>query len=148
MDDALRKNSYRLLDRSRAASKGYDSRKPRVAIKKTCSDAFNGLEPFDWQTDVCEAILLGLDVVLIAGTGAGKTLPFAMPLLMDQTKRKMVIVISPLNALEHDQVSTSDDHFQLTIYVFRLNGLKNWVSRLLRSTETYGARHSTRYLHM
>jgi ATP-dependent helicase YprA (DUF1998 family) len=41
--------------------------------------------------------------VVIAGTGAGKTMPFAMP-LVDDTKSKMVLVISPLNELEHEQV--------------------------------------------
>jgi hypothetical protein len=34
-------------------------------------------------------------------------MPFAMPLLVDKTKKKMVIVISPLNDLEEDQVSIS-----------------------------------------
>lgn len=48
---------------------------------------------------------MGLDCVVIAGTGSGKTMPFAMPLLVDITKKKMVIVISPLNDLEEDQVN-------------------------------------------
>ena len=54
--------------------------------------------------DVCEAMLLGLDCVVIASTGAGKSMPFIMPLLVDETCRKMVIIISPLNELEYDQV--------------------------------------------
>jgi hypothetical protein len=33
--------------------------------------------------DVTEAALLGISCVVIAGTGAGKTLPLVMPLLMD-----------------------------------------------------------------
>ena len=101
-----------LINQSHAAatlSRGYNSEKTRSTIKKTFSDVFNGQAPFEWQTDVCEAIILGLDSIIIAGTGAGKTMPFAMPLLVDQTKRKMVIVISPLNALEHDQVCISGD---------------------------------------
>jgi len=49
-----------------------------------------------------EAILLGLDTVVIAGTGAGKTMPFVMPLLLD--KKKKAIVISPLKILQADQV--------------------------------------------
>jgi ATP-dependent helicase YprA (DUF1998 family) len=67
-------------------------------------EAFNGLEPYGWQLDVAEAVLLGLDCVAIAGTGSGKTMPFAMPLLVDRTKKKIVLVISPLNDLEDDQV--------------------------------------------
>ena len=45
-------------------------------------------------------LLLG-DTVLIAPTGAGKTLVLAMPLLYHKTK--VSIVISPLRALETDQ---------------------------------------------
>ena len=49
--------------------------------------------------------MLGLDCIVIVGTGAGKTMPFGMPLLMDKASSKMVIVISPLNDLEAEQVS-------------------------------------------
>ena len=59
----------------------------------------------DWQLDVTEVLLLGLSCVVIVGTGSGKIMPFAMLLLADQTKKRMVIVISPLNGLEEDQVS-------------------------------------------
>ena len=41
---------------------------------------------------------------MIAGTGSGKTMLFGMPLLLDETKDKMVVVISPLNELEAEQV--------------------------------------------
>jgi len=47
---------------------------------------------------------VGLDCSVIAGTGAGKTMPFVMPLFLDP--KKIVVVISPLNALEEDQVNT------------------------------------------
>jgi hypothetical protein len=50
------------------------------------------------------SLILGLDCIAIAGAGAGKTMPFAMPLLMDQNKGKVVVVISPLNELEFEQV--------------------------------------------
>ena len=59
-------------------------------------------EPYCWQVDITEAITLGLDCILIAGTG--KTMPFGMPLLLDTSRKKMVIVISPLNELELEQV--------------------------------------------
>ncbi|KAI0692066.1 P-loop containing nucleoside triphosphate hydrolase protein, partial [Cerioporus squamosus] len=59
--------------------------------------------PYAWQVDVAEALWLGLDTAVIAGTGAGKTMPFVMPLLVDKTKKKKVIIISPLNELELDQ---------------------------------------------
>jgi ATP-dependent helicase YprA (DUF1998 family) len=83
----------------------YSSQLTREAIVKRCEEAFNGHKPYDWQIDVTEALLLGLDCVAIAGTGAGKTMPFGLPLLMDETRSKMVIVISPLNDLEVEQVS-------------------------------------------
>ena len=90
-----------VLQAARDRSSDYSSETTRkdlvtAAFKK----AFHGLEPYDWQLDVTEALLLGLDCVVIAGTGSGKTMPFAMPLLVDKTKIKMVIVISPLNDLE------------------------------------------------
>ena len=62
----------------------------------------------DWNhmsIDVTEAVLLGLDCFMIAGTGSRKTMPFAMPLLVDKTKKKMVKVIFLLNDMEDDQVS-------------------------------------------
>ncbi|KAJ7082066.1 P-loop containing nucleoside triphosphate hydrolase protein, partial [Mycena belliarum] len=52
--------------------------------------------PYDWQLDVSEAYLLGLDAVVIAGTGAGKTMPFMMPLLLHRDKYSLII--SPLKA--------------------------------------------------
>ncbi|KZT67037.1 P-loop containing nucleoside triphosphate hydrolase protein [Daedalea quercina L-15889] len=84
-------------------TRGYDSKNTRKIITDVASDAFDGKEPYNWQVAVCEAILLGLDCIVIAGTGAGKTMPFVMPLLVDETKRKMVVIISPLNELEEDQ---------------------------------------------
>ena len=86
------------------ASRGYDFKKTRATICKKFSDAFDSKEPYTWQVDVCEAILLGLDCIVIASTGAGKSMPFIMPLLMDETCGKIVIIIPPLNELEYDQV--------------------------------------------
>ena len=57
--------------------------------------------PYNWQLDVTEAIILGLDSIVIAGTGSGKTMPFMMPLLMDPTKK--IIIVSPLKVLQLDQ---------------------------------------------
>lgn len=55
---------------------------------------------YDWQLDTAESILLGLDAVVVAGTGAGKTMLFMLLLLSN--KKKMVIIISPLIALQED----------------------------------------------
>ena len=86
-------------------SRDYCSSKTREDLVISFKEAFHDLEPYGWQLDIAEAILLGLDCVAVAGTGSGKTMPFVMPLLVDRTKKKMVIVISPLNDLEEDQVS-------------------------------------------
>ncbi|KAJ7574044.1 hypothetical protein C8J56DRAFT_763459, partial [Mycena floridula] len=40
-----------------------------------------GKPAHSWQIDVVEAIYLGLDCILAAGTGMGNTIPFTMVLL-------------------------------------------------------------------
>ncbi|KZT02561.1 uncharacterized protein LAESUDRAFT_601365, partial [Laetiporus sulphureus 93-53] len=68
----------------------YSSEATRAEIVQQFRRVFDDLEPYDWQVDVTEALLLGMDCTVIAGTGAGKTMPFVMPLLLDQMKKKMV----------------------------------------------------------
>jgi ATP-dependent helicase YprA (DUF1998 family) len=95
--------AYRNLQKAReeaARKNGYDSTRTRSDLKSIFHDRF-GKDPYEWQLDVTEAILLGLDSVVIAGT-AGKTMPFMMPLLLDDKKK--VIIISPLKILQADQV--------------------------------------------
>ena len=77
----------------------------RAPLLLSCFNLFearSGKTPYDWQLDVTEAILLGLDSMVIAGTGSGKTIPFMLPLLAHP--EKMVIIISPLKVLQRDQV--------------------------------------------
>lgn len=96
------------LERARNHAKkewGYRSTDTREQIRNTFQACCPGKEPHDWQLDVAEAILLGLDCTVIAGTGAGKTMPFIMPLFAEGRK-KVVVIISPLNVLEEDQVYT------------------------------------------
>ena len=107
MSSQRQKSSVDLLDaawKTASETANYGSEATREAIVKKFEDVFDGKKPYDWQVDVTEALLLGLDCVAIAGTGAGKTMPFGMPLLMDESRSKMVIVISPLNDLEAEQV--------------------------------------------
>ena len=84
----------------------YDHAATRRSIEDKFRAAFDGKPPYAWQTDVTEALLLGLDCIVVAGTGSGKTMPFGMPLLLEEAKDKMIVVISPLNELEAEQVST------------------------------------------
>ncbi|KAH8087851.1 hypothetical protein BXZ70DRAFT_906862 [Cristinia sonorae] len=56
-----------------------------------------GYRPCLWQLKVARATLEGKDVVCVASTGSGKTLPFWMPLLF--RIEGIVVVITPLNLL-------------------------------------------------
>ena len=85
-----------------AEKQKYSSSATRQKLRDELSSHTNGIEAYEWQVDVSEAILLGLDCTVIAGTGAGKTMPFVMPLFVEP--KKVVVIISPLNALEEDQV--------------------------------------------
>ena len=104
--DAAKAHSKTLLQKAcdMAAKKGnYDSEKTRHDLGALFSERFgSGAEPYQWQLDVTEAILLGLDSVVIAGTGSGKTIPFMLPLLLHPDK--MALVVSPLKILQQDQV--------------------------------------------
>ena len=100
----LQSKSYRILERARAEAarkNGYNSQTTRTDLQRLFREQF-GKDPYDWQLDVTEAILLGLDSVVIAGTGAGKTMPFMMPLMLNKSKK--VIIVSPLKILQVDQV--------------------------------------------
>lgn len=99
------RNSATNLDQARqrsAQENSYSSTATRRKLKDELFNCTNGLKAYEWQVDVAEAILLGLDCTVIAGTGAGKTLPFVMPLFIKP--QKTVLIISPLNSLEEDQV--------------------------------------------
>lgn len=72
-----------------------------------------GSPPHDWQMDVTEAMLLDLDSIVIAGTSAGKTMPFMMPLLLELKSK--CIIISPFKVLQEDQVRCSYLCFSLMI---------------------------------
>jgi ATP-dependent helicase YprA (DUF1998 family) len=105
--EAIKINSQRLLQAARDALRkksGYDSRATRLEMK-TCFSDRSSLEPYDWQLDVAEALLLGLDSIVIAGTGSGKTIPFMLPLLIHP--EKMILILSPLKVLQRDQVQSS-----------------------------------------
>lgn len=63
---------------------------------------FGGHTPYNWQLDIAKAIILSLNTIIIAPTGVGKTLPFVIPTLY--SLEKITIIISPLIALQYDQV--------------------------------------------
>ena len=61
--------------------------------------------PCKWQADICQAVLEGnRDIISIAGTGAGKTLTFWLPLLF--RPNGVQIVVTPLNILGQQNIDT------------------------------------------
>ena len=69
----------------------------RTCLVNTLQLAFT---PDDWQVHLIRQILQGYDSIFCAGTGYGKSLIFEGLAVLG----KLVVVISPLKALEHDQV--------------------------------------------
>ena len=104
--EVIQNASQNQLQEARAAAqkqKKYNSADTRQGLTALFAERF-GSAPYDWQLDVTEALLLGLDSVVITGTGSGKTIPFMLPLL--QHPKKMILIILPLKVLQRDQVGT------------------------------------------
>ena len=99
-----RELSFKLLSNARTKRAGYDSQATRRALAESVTARYPAIQPYDWQIDIAEALALGLDATVIAGTGSGKTLPWALPLLLDENRDRICLVISPLNELEADHV--------------------------------------------
>jgi len=90
-------------------SRGYNFIETQKRLVEEFQARNNNMEPYEWQLDVSEALMLGLDCSVIVGTGGGKT----MPLYIE--KDKIIVVISPLNALEEDQVQQFIFHTKLLL---------------------------------
>ncbi|KAF8154045.1 P-loop containing nucleoside triphosphate hydrolase protein [Crassisporium funariophilum] len=127
-----RSKSYDILGNARlveaAKTKGYNSEQTRRKLETLFRQRF-GRDPYEWQVDVTEAILLGLDCVVIAGTGAGKTMPFMMPLLLDDSK--CILVISPLKVLQEDQAKRFE---KMKLTAAAVNG-DTWSQELQQKLE-------------
>lgn len=75
--------------------------------------------PFTWQLEIARSVLCGEDVVVDVGTGSGKTMCFALPLLQDDTD--IVVIVSPLTALMTDQVGTYTELIISAYIVYKAN---------------------------
>ncbi|TFK90448.1 P-loop containing nucleoside triphosphate hydrolase protein [Polyporus arcularius HHB13444] len=93
-----------------AVRNGYDYQATRRLMTTKFAAVSGGKIPYDWQLDVAEAMHLGLDCVVIAGTGAGKTIPYLLPLLLPANAKKTIPVISPLKSLQQDQAKRFNKH--------------------------------------
>jgi ATP-dependent helicase YprA (DUF1998 family) len=58
----------------------------------------------DWQASMIHRIRKGYDSIFVAGTGYGKSIVFEG--LAALRKKRTLVIISPLKALERDQVCT------------------------------------------
>ena len=74
-----------------------------------------GYEPRSWQLKLAEKVLEGHDAIGLAGTGAGKSLVFAILAVAAELAefQGLVLVVCPLKSLENDQVSDR-------IYLFKV----------------------------
>ena len=79
---------------------------PSEDIKAAIQQIF-GYEPRSWQLQLAEKVLEGHDAIGLAGTGAGKSLVFAILAVAAELAefQGLVLVISPLKSLQNDQVS-------------------------------------------
>ena len=79
---------------------------PKTVLKDVTSQIFRE-KPRDWQVKIMEKVLEGHDAIGLAGTGAGKSLVFAMLAIATELTgfNGLVIVICPLKSLQNDQVS-------------------------------------------
>jgi len=74
-------------------------------LREEIKDRF-GYYPHDWQVRAALKVLEGSDGIVVAGTGKGKTIVFALVGLAAELSGSdgHFIVVSPLKALEGDQV--------------------------------------------
>ncbi|OSC97242.1 P-loop containing nucleoside triphosphate hydrolase protein [Trametes coccinea BRFM310] len=104
---ARRARSHQVLQAARshaARTRSYDSRATRQAMHDAFERVSGGKRPRTWQLDVAEALVLGVDSVVIAGTGAGKTICYILPCLLPEFSEKTLVVVTPLKRLQDDQV--------------------------------------------
>jgi ATP-dependent helicase YprA (DUF1998 family) len=93
------------------ARKKWPRLKEKVAedrLKEEMKGQF-GYYPHDWQLRAAVKVLEGNDGIVVAGTGKGKTVVFALLALAAELSgsKGHYIIVSPLKALEGDQVCTA-----------------------------------------
>ncbi|KAJ9103833.1 hypothetical protein QFC21_002295 [Naganishia friedmannii] len=78
---------------------------PEDAISRKCEDLF-GYPPKRFQLEAAKALHAGRDVVVVSPTGSEKSLIERLPFLYsDIAKSSMLIIVSPLKALQKEQVT-------------------------------------------
>ncbi|KAE9385324.1 P-loop containing nucleoside triphosphate hydrolase protein [Gymnopus androsaceus JB14] len=88
--------------------------KERAAIRTQHTSSEKWSHPLrDFQINAIQHLLCGKDVLVHAGTGSGKTAIVAGPHVHPSSKGKVSIMVSPLIALQDEQVNTFKDEFKL-----------------------------------
>ncbi|KAI0040174.1 hypothetical protein FA95DRAFT_1469483, partial [Auriscalpium vulgare] len=82
----------------------------------------DGAKPF--QLEAMEAQLLGRDCIIHAATGAGKTGIAAGPHLAPSSKGKVTLFVSPLIALQNEQVSVLQSRYRATLRLLKVDTFK------------------------
>lgn len=77
---------------------------------REAAKAIFGYPPRDWQVDTAIQLLEGHDVIVVAATGAGKSMVFGLLAIAAELagSNGLVLVVCPLKALQMDQVSAKD----------------------------------------
>jgi ATP-dependent helicase YprA (DUF1998 family) len=101
VDDSGSEMSADDLEQTEVLTTESDEQLRTLAIEKTIR--ITGMTPRDFQVDTAVALHKRRDVVLVAGTGFGKTLAFVMPCFL--WKRNVAVILAPLNALQEEQAS-------------------------------------------
>lgn len=99
--------------------------------------------PHTFQLKAIESQLLQKDVLIHAGTGSGKTVVAAGPHAHEKCKGKVTIMVSPLIALQEEQVSTSETKKCFTTHI---NDSGRNISKGVWAV-CYGRKQCTWWLH-
>jgi ATP-dependent helicase YprA (DUF1998 family) len=77
------------------------------SVQAEARQLYNISKLHDFQIDTAKGLMNGEKRILIAGTGAGKSIVWVLPALALQLKKQegMIIIISVTKAMQDDQVS-------------------------------------------
>ena len=104
---------HRKVQQSLQGTKPFSKHLEPAALAKRLKERLKlPFDPDPWQLHLLSHLLRGFDAILCAGTGYGKSLIFE-GLAVLAGKKKAVLVICPLKALERDQVRFSSLLFGL-----------------------------------
>ncbi|KZS96480.1 P-loop containing nucleoside triphosphate hydrolase protein [Sistotremastrum niveocremeum HHB9708] len=96
---ALEKARQKASKESNYSSSQTRTQMSELISNNTKASGVEEIKPCQWQLSVAEATVLGLDVSVMIKCGAGKTLTFAMPLLLHEARNpgsdKIVVVVTP-----------------------------------------------------